>query len=475
MVEILEAGLAAGDPYDNVCDLMHVDGSGAGPALVVGHPEFEPAGTPHPGPRVYDLDRIGRIYVVGAGKGIQYLARPLEEILGDRLTGGHVIAKHGDPIILERIGVTLGGHPVPDEGCVRGCQQIVALIRDLRPEDLVITLAANGVSSLLTLPVPGVSLEDVRRTTYLMQIERGAPTHDLNPIRNHLDQLKGGRLSRLLQPAQAIHIIARDPNVQPSVSMTGYPQLMYQNFWLHNLPDCTTFAQAREMLHKWDAWDAVPASVRAHLERADPVLETVKAAEFERTDFRVYGVLSRARQVVPAAMAKARELGFAAHRMTRWLHAEAGPAGRVIACIAKTIEVEGSPFEPPCALFSSGELLVTVGKETGVGGRNQEYALSAAFEIAGTTQTVMGGVDTDGTDGPGGDFGQDAAGISCLAGGIVDGQTVAQAEAVGVDLWAAVSQHNTSQALWKLDSGIVATPNIALGDLGVTLILGRSE
>jgi glycerate-2-kinase len=67
-------------------------------------------------------------------------------------------------------------------------------------------------------------LNDVRRTTYLMQIERGAPTHDLNPIRNHLDQLKGGRLSRLLQPAQAIYIIARDPSVQPSVSMRGYRQ-----------------------------------------------------------------------------------------------------------------------------------------------------------------------------------------------------------------------------------------------------------
>jgi glycerate-2-kinase len=469
LVQILEAGLVAGDPYDNVCDLMRVEGH----ALVVGHPEFEPHSTPHPGPRIYDLDEICRIYVVGAGKGIQYVARPLEEILGDRLTGGHVVAKHGDPMILERIGVTLGGHPVPDEGCVRGCQAILALIQDLRPEDLVITLAANGVSSLLTLPVPGVSLEDVARTTYLMQIERGAPTQDLNPIRNHLDVLKGGRLSRLLQPAQAIHIVARDPNHQPSVLMTGYPQLMYQNFWLHNLPDCTTFEQARKMLIKWDAWDAVPASVRAHLERADPAQETVKAAEFEQTDFRVYGVLSRARQVVPGAMAKARELGFATHRMTRWLHAEAGPTGRVMACIAKTIEVEGHPFEPPCALFTSGELLVTVGGEIGVGGRNQEYALSAAFELAGTDQIVMGGVDTDGTDGPGGDFGVE--GVNCLAGGIVDGQTVAQAKAAGVDIWAAVTQHNTSQALWKLESGIVATPNIALGDLGVTLILGRGN
>jgi glycerate-2-kinase len=229
------------------------------------------------------------------------------------------------------------------------------------------------------------------------------------------------------------------------------------------------------MLHKWDAWDGAPASVRAHLERADPAQETVKADEFARMDTRVYGVLSRVRQVVPAAIQKARELGYTPHRMTRWLQAEASQAGRVMACIAKTIEVEGTPFEPPCALFTSGELLVTVGRETGVGGRNQEYALSAAFEIADTDQIVMGGVDTDGTDGPGGFFAEDAEGIRCLAGGVVDGQTVAQAKAAGVDIWAALARHNTSQALWKLDSGIVATPNIALGDLGVTLVLGRSN
>jgi glycerate-2-kinase len=475
LVRILEAGLHAGDPYGNVRELMHIEGrASARPVLTVGHPDFEPNGTPHPGQRTYNLSQGGRVYVVGAGKGVQYLARPLEDLLGDHLTGGHVIAKHGDPIILDRISVTLGGHPVPDEGCVRGCQAILALLQDLREEDLVITLAANGVSSLLTCPVPTVSLEDVARTTHLMQIERGAPTHDLNPIRNHLDIMKGGRISRYIQPAKAIHIIARDPDYQSTVRMSGYRQLMYGNFWLHTLPDCTTFAQAREMLHKWDAWDAVPASVRAHLERADPAEETVKAAEFEGWDTRVYGVLSRKRQMMPAAMAAARELGFSTHLLARHLHAEASQVGRAMACIAKTIQDEGMPFAPPCALFSSGELLVTVGEKTGIGGRNQEYVLGAAFEIAGTDQIVMGGVDSDGTDGPGGFCCDQEPRITCLAGGIVDGQTVTQAKVAGVDIWAALQQHNTSQALWKLDSGIAATPNIAVGDLGVTLVLGRS-
>ena len=470
IVEILEAGLQAADPSRNVRDLMRVEGN----KLIVGHPDFLPSGTPRPGERVFDLSRLGRIYVLGAGKGVQYLARPIEELLGDRLTGGHVIGKHGDPLLLERIGVTLGGHPVPDEGCVEGCQKILALCQGLRKEDLVITLAANGVSSLLTLPVPGVSLEDVRRTTYLMQIERGAPTRDLNPIRNHLDQMKGGRISRYIQPATAIHIVARDPHYAPQERLRGYEQMMRRNFWLHTLPDCTTFAKAVEMLHRWDAWDAVPASVREHLTRADPALETVKAAEFEQTDFGIYGVMPRHRPMY-AAMGKARELGFRPHRLARWFHAEASQAGPIVASMAETIEDEGVPFEPPCALFTTGELLVTVGQETGIGGRNQEYALSAARRIAGSENIVMAGADTDGTDGPGGCFSDEAGEVTCLAGGIVDGYTLAESKAAGVDILDALQRHDTSQALWKLDSGIAATHNIAIGDLGVTLILGRAD
>ena len=82
----------------------------------------------------------------------------------------------------------------------------------------------------------------------------------------------------------------------------------------------------------------------------------------------------------------------------------------------------------------------------------------------------MAGADTDGTDGPGGCFADGAGEVACLAGGIVDGWTVAEAEAAGVDILDALQRHNTSQALWKLDSGIAATHNIAIGDLGVTLI-----
>ena len=86
----------------------------------------------------------------------------------------------------------------------------------------------------------------------------------------------------------------------------------------------------------------------------------------------------------------------------------------------------------------------------------------------------MGGVDTDGTDGPGGHFADDADGILCLTGGIVDGETCAEAQAAGWDVAAELKQHNTSPILWKLNSGIAAVQSISLTDLDVTLIMGRA-
>lgn len=465
-LEILEAGLQTANPYNNTRKLLRLESH----RLIVDNPDFEPTGSPKTGDEVFDLTKVGRIFVFGAGKGVQHVAKAIEETLGDRLTGGHVIGKHGDDIILDRIGVTLGGHPVPDEYCATGCRAIIAMCRDLRPEDLVFTIAANGVSALLTLPVPGVTIEDVQQVTYRMQIERGVPTSDLNPIRNHLDMMKGGRISRYIQPATAIHIVAVDPNYAPHETMKGYDQLMHRNRWLHTLPDCTTFAEAHAMLDKWDAWDAIPPAVQEHLRRADPRHETVKADEFQRWNFRIFGVMPKHLGVIPTAMRKAAELGFTPHVLAKFMQAEASQAGLVIADIAKTIALDGTPFEPPCALLTGGELLVTVGEETGVGGRNQEYVLSAATRIAGSKRIVMAGVDTDGTDGPGGCFATDNGNIPCLAGGIVDGDTVAEAQAAGVDIVTALRQHNTSSALWKLKSGIAATQNISLTDLGITLI-----
>lgn len=464
LLAILEAGLQSADPYWNTRALVRMEDG----LLVVGGNKFEPEGSPISGEERIDLSTIDRIYVFGAGKGIQRVAKAIEDVLGDKLTGGHVIDKKGHPVILERIGVTLGGHPVPDEDCVRGCERIMEMTRTLTERDLVFTCVGNGVSSMLTMPVPGVSLEDVKHTTRIMQIEKGAPTQDLNPVRNHLDMMKGGRISRLIQPATAIHIISIDPG--------SYHELMYENFWLHTLPDATSYELAVDNLKRWGAWDEVPASIREFLSKANPAYDSVKADEFERMRFRIFGAMPGPRQTakLPAAMKKAEELGYKAYLLVDDIAAiEASQAGFYLAEISRTIELRGQPFEPPCALFTSGELVVTVGKSAGIGGRNQEFAVAAATRIAGSPNIVMASVDTDGTDGPGAQFTTSMEEMPCLAGGIVDGLTLQEAAEAGIDLRAALKTHDTGTALWKLNSGIVAEPNISLNDLTVSLILQR--
>lgn len=463
LVKILEAGLQGADPYQNTKRLLSLRGD----KLTVGGKEFEPQGTPRSGDAVYDLSQTGNIYVIGAGKGIQRVALALEEVLGDRLTDGHVIDKKGYPVILNRIGVSLGGHPVPDEDCIAGCMKILEIAKRIKKNDVVFTCIGNGVSSLLTLPVPGVTLEDIKRTTYIMQIEHGAATSDLGPIRNHLDMLKGGRISRYISPANAIHILAIDPG--------SHDLLMHKNSWLHTLPDSSTFRLAIDNLKKWGAWEEVPRSVREFLIRAEPEHETVKAAEFERMPSRIFGVMPGHRQTakLPPAIKAAEALGFKPVVLAEELMwVEAQTAGIYLSEIARTIERRCQPFEPPCALFTSGEYVVTVGKEKGVGGRNQEFLLSAALRIAGSQKIVIGSVDTDGNDGPSVQFADQTLDLPCLAGGIVDGMTVEEAANAGINIATELKRHNSTPVLLKLNSGIIAEPNISLNDLTVALVMG---
>jgi glycerate-2-kinase len=264
-----------------------------------------------------------------------------------------------------------------------------------------------------------------------------------------------------------VHIVAYEP-------MT-WDHMMHHDPWLHTLPDSTTFQMAAENLRRWDAWDAVPASVRRYLEKADPADETLKAKDFEKMNWRAFFIMPQTGGMPRAAMDKARELGFTPYMLAeKMMNVEASQAAQMASVIALTIERRGHPVEPPCALFSSGELIVTVGKETGVGGRHQEYALTAATRIAGSENIVIGSVDTDGTDGPGTQFAKGLEHIPCLAGGLTDGTTMGEAQRRGVNVEEELKRHNTTPALWKLDSGVVASPNIRVDDLTVMLVLART-
>jgi len=465
MVEILEAALKAADPYYSALDMFEIEGN----LLRIGGAEFVADGDPHGGAEMVDLREIDRIFVVGAAKGIQRIAKAIEEKLGDHLTGGHVIGKYGDELILERIGVTLAAHPVPDENCVRGCEEILKLAEGITERDLVITIIGNGGSSLLTYPADGITVQEVLDFTRMMQIEKGVPTLELNIIRNHIDRMKGGRITRLFRRAKLICLDCVDANDHRMRGVReNWDILMHENRWLHNLPEQTTFADALEILDKYGARERCPESILSHLLAARPEDETVHFDEFMTFNFRMFGITPLSRDFLIAGKHAAEALGYRALTFAHVEAVEASAVARVFSSVVKhTVEI-GEPFQPPVALFIGEEMVVATGNSGGVGGRNQEYALTFASLIDGIEGVTVGAVDTDGTDGPGGLQLEGAPG--CLGGGIVDGYTMQEARAAGVDVKRALNTHATSEALWRIGCGAQITQNVSMGDLSVILI-----
>lgn len=472
LLELMDAGLTAADPYWKAKELFKREGT----VLYIGNEDFKPIGAPWDGYVSYDLaTEIDRVFIFGAGKGIWRAVQAYEEILGNYLTGGHVILKHGDEASSNKIGITHGGHPIPDEACVEGCRKIVQCIREARltERDLVITVVGNGVSSLLTLPPEGIALQDIQQITQVIQIERGFPTPLLNIVRNQVDQLKGGRITRLLKPAKMIHTFTIDINEgNDTYNLVGYRARTEVNEWLHTLPDISTPKMALEFLRENDLWDSMPASVQRYIEFDAEKLPVMKLPEFESLDCRFYGLMAQSRSFVPAVIKKAEELGIEAHWMTKQYFAEASAIGKLMCSIAKLVDEEDQPFPKPCVLIFTGEALVTVGENGGVGGRNQELSLTAAKAISGRHNIVFAACDTDGTDGPGGFINEDAekSGVRVLSGGIVDGYTAEQAERLRVDINKALRTHATADALWKMNSAVVATQNISINDLVLILV-----
>lgn len=472
--ELLEIGLNAADPASNTEKLLRREGN----LLYVGDELFDPVASPRTGVEVYDLDKdIDRVFIFGVGKGIWQAIEKMEEILGEYLFGGNVILKYGDQAVSSKLDITFAAHPVPDENCIYGCKKMLNAISEakLTARDLVFTVIGNGVSSLLTLPPEELTLEDVKNCTQVIQIERGLSTPQLNLVRNQLDILKSGRITRMLYPAKMIHIVAIDVNCKNRYNLAGYEALMETNTWLHTLPDMTTPETAVDFLKKNDLWDSMTPRVRNYLLEHAAKYPVLTRKEFEAMDCRIFGLMPKALSASTVMMDRARELGYEPHLLTREIFQEATVASGIFCNIARLVDDEGTPFKAPCALIARGELLVTVGKNGGIGGRNQEFCLAAAQYIKGNPRIVVGAVDTDGSDGPGGSFCSEAdeAGCTCLSGGLVDGYTVSAAEKLGVDIGEALRSHATSQALWKLKCGVWATQNISINDLIVLLVMEK--
>ena len=401
------------------------------------------------GRRRYDLRRYERVVVVRAGKATASMARAVEQRLGTRLHGGFVVVKHGHVVPTRRIVVAEAGHPVPDRSGQRAATRLCAMAEELGRRDLLIVLLSGGASSLLPAPVAGVTLADKQRITQEL-LRCGASILDINTVRKHLSQIKGGRLAELTE-ATVVTLILSDVLGDDLSAIASGP----------TVPDPTTYQDAVAILKRDRIWQTVPQRVRQHLDRGCQglVSETPKPGSslFRRVHHHIVGNNAAA---VTAVTRVAREAGLRTLVHTPALTGEAREAGRRFGVLARNIVREGKPLRRPCCVVAGGETTVTVtGK--GTGGRAQEFAAAAALEIAGLAKVWVVAIGTDGTDGP-----TDAAGA------VIDGNTVARAQRISVDLKGALKRHNTYPALKRLHQLIITGPTgTNVNDLYLLLVL----
>jgi hydroxypyruvate reductase len=332
-----------------------------------------------------DLDRYQRIFVVGAGKAGGTMAKAAEKVLGKRIAAGCVNVKDGDPARCKRIELRPCGHPVPDERDLAGARRIVDLCGEAGAGDLVVCLISGGASALTPLPAPPVTLAEKRETTKLL-LACGATIHELNAVRKHLSLFKGGLLAKAAAPARVLSLILSDV-VGDNLDVVGSGP---------TAPDGSTFASALAVVDKFGLRESLPAAVRARLESGAE--ETPKPGDplFRNVENLIVGSNQKS---LEAAARKARELGYRTMILASTIEGETVDVARLHAAIARQIRVSGQPLRPPACIVSGGETTVTI-RGKGKGGRNQEFALAAAVDIAGLENTLIFSAGTDGTDGP---------------------------------------------------------------------------
>lgn len=412
-LKMIDAALEASNPYQATKELVRLDGN-----LL------------HVGPYIYDLVKWRNIYVIGTGKATFPIARALEEVLGDRITQGLVVLKKGQTGRLHRIKTIEASHPIPDANGLRGALKMLQLASSVQEGDIVFACITGGSSALLPLPVDSVTLAEKKKVNRLL-LSSGASIFEINAVRKHLSKIKGGRLAQAVFPAELINLTVSDVIGDPLDYITD-----------PTVPDTSTFEDALRTLRKYDLLNRVPSSVRKYLYTAGPKHETPK--DFGPMSYHNF-VLANNDSACEAAATTARSLGLRPMLLSTLFDGESRELGRSFAAIAKEIRRSGRPLKPPCVLIGGGETVVTLNRNFGQGGPNQEFVMSAVLNMEGQEKFIVVGIDTDGTDGP-----------TIAAGAMADVSTAAAAGAKAVDLHKSLESHQVFSALMSLDELIVS-------------------
>ncbi|MBL0142800.1 MAG: glycerate kinase [Betaproteobacteria bacterium] len=351
----------------------------------------------------------GRTVVVGAGKAAASMAVAVERHWpSDAPLEGRVITRYGHGLPTQRIKVIEAGHPVPDEAGEAAARQILSLASALGEGDLLLVLVSGGGSSLLSLPVDGVAMADLKAVTRDL-LASGAPIQDMNVIRKHLSVIQGGRLA-LATRARVLALVISDVTGDEPTHIASGPCS----------PDPTTYRDAIDILSRFGV--TAPASIASRLARgaAGEIPETPKPGDpgFDRVEVRV---IATAHASLMAAAAFVQQRGVTPMVLGDSVTGESREVAKVHAAIARQLRLHGQPFKPPVAVISGGETTVTL-RGNGKGGRCSEFLLSLAIELGGLERIWALAADTDGIDG-----------AEANAGAIAAPDSLERAAALGLD------------------------------------------
>jgi glycerate-2-kinase len=392
---IFNAGVLAADPARAVRQALHIKSD-----------KLYLASDHETGHRSQRSEPWSAVHIIAFGKAACAMASVAVEIISPSLMSstGIIVTNYENQKNVDGFNVFGAGHPLPDSQGVFAAQHIAVRAQQAQLGELVLVLVSGGGSALIPYPPESVSLQDKINTTQML-LGSGANINEINCVRKHISQLKGGKLAQLTCPADLHALILSDVIGDDLSSIASGP----------TIADSTSFNDAIKILNSRKLWKQIPDSVRLYLLAGynGDIAENPKPDNpvFKNTGQALIGSNS----ICVDAMAKAaQQAGFSTEIYSKILCGEAREeAGKLCDIAARKL----TEITKPTALLAGGETTVTV-TGSGLGGRNQEFALAFALtaqQINLPPRWVFLSAGTDGRDGP-----TDAAGA------IVDSKTISR-------------------------------------------------
>jgi glycerate 2-kinase len=324
--------------------------------------------------------------LLSVGKAASAMAQAAENVLGNRINAGLCITKHGHALPLQYCRTIEAGHPTPDENSLDAGKELLSLVANRHPNDVVLLLLSGGASALVSDVPPGCSLQDLQETTQLL-VNSGATIQQINCVRKHLSAIKGGGLARAAHPARVFTLIISDVAGDNMDAIASGP----------TVPDSTSFADALQVVEQYGLYKSLPASILQHLQNgANGLLpDTPKEGDavFEKSLARIIGSNAIALQ---AAAREAMELGYSVSTIAENI---TGNTGEWASKMVRDVTSYNSGL--PACMLAGGETTLHV-TGNGKGGRAQHLALAAlaALQHSSAHAVTLLSAGTDGTDGP---------------------------------------------------------------------------